>query len=88
MPDDLLDVIIMASTLEEKVKALTLIQDLRWSDTKCEFTPKDTDIKSRFLITINEEDLKKGLLKVKDNVTNEITEVDENEIIDYIISNL
>ena len=34
----------------------------------------------------NNEDLQKGLLTVKDNLTGEEKKVDENEILDYIMS--
>ena len=40
------------------------------------------------VILLNNEDLQKGMITVKDNLTKEETKVDESEILDYIISNL
>ena len=37
------------------------------------------------LIILNSEDLSKGLITVKDNVTKEEVKVPEDEIIDYIL---
>ena len=92
------DVYVMAVSEEEKLTALKLVQDLRWLEVKTEMDTLDKGLKAQFkqadrlnariLIILNNEDLKKGLITVKDNLTKEETKVDENEILDYIISNL
>ena len=40
------------------------------------------------LLILNSEDLKLGLVNVKDNLTKEEEKVDENEIVDYLLGNL
>lgn len=97
-PLDSLDVYILAVNDEEKITAMRLAQDLRWSEAKVEYDTLDRGLKAQFkaadrlnariLIILNSEELKKGIITVKDNITHEETKVDENEIIDYIISNL
>ena len=46
------------------------------------------NLNARMIIKLDNEDLKKGLMVVEDNLTKEETKVDESEILDYIISNL
>ena len=92
------DVYIMGVNEEERTRALMLAQDLRWSDIKCDYDTLDKGLKAQFkqadrlnarhLIILNSEDLAKGLITVKDNLTHEETKVDESEILDYINSNL
>lgn len=82
---------------EEKLKAIMLAQDLRLSGVSCDYDTTGRSLKSQFkeadrnnaqlLIILNSEDLNKGLITVKDNITKEETKIDENEIIDYIVSN-
>ncbi len=93
-----LDVYITAVNEEEKLKAVILAQDLRLSEVKCEMDTLARSLKAQFkqadrlkaklLILLNSEDLKKGIITVKDNLTHEETKVDESEILDYIISNI
>lgn len=93
-----LDVYIMAINEEEKLTALRLAQDLRFSEVKVEMDTLNRSLKAQFkqadrynartLIILNSDDLQKGLITVKDNLTKEETKVDESEIIDYIVSNL
>ncbi len=96
--DNHLQVFIVASTEEERLTAMKLAQDLRW----CEFSvyvdttnlthDKQMEMASssnaNMIVLINEENLKKGIITVRDNYLKEDTKVDENEIIDYIASNL
>lgn len=92
-----LDCYIMYVNEEEKIKAITLAQDLRMCGVSCDYDTTGRSLKSQFkeadrnsaelLIILNSEDLKLGLITVKDNLTKEETKVDENEIIDYIVSN-
>ncbi len=93
-----LDVYVMAISEEEKLTAIRLVQDLRWCEIKTEMDTlnrglkaqfKQADrLKARLLVLLNSKDLQKGLITVKDNLTKEETKVDEDEILDYIISNL
>ena len=90
-----LDCYILYVNEEEKLKALTLAQDLRISGVSVDYDTTGRSLKSQFkeadrnlaqlLIILNSEDLKKGLIQVKDNITKEEIKIDENEIIDYIV---
>lgn len=93
--DVLTQVTIISNTEEERIKAMKLAQDLRWCEIKVEVDTNNRskseqlkDINSNFIIEIEENNLNKGLIKVIDNLTKEETLVDENEIIDYIVSNI
>lgn len=93
--DDGLDVYIMAVNDEEKLKANMLLQDLRLNDIVCDTDYMGKGLKGQFkdadrynakqLIILNSEDLSKGLLNVKDNITKEEKKVPEDEIVDYIL---
>lgn len=93
-----LSVYILAVNEEERINALRISQNLRWSEIKCELDTLDRGLKAQFkqadrlgarmLIILNSEDLQKGLITVKDNLTKEEIKIDENEILDYIISHL
>ena len=93
-----IDVYVMAVNPEERLTAIRLVQDLRWSEVKTEMDTLNKGLKAQFkqadrlnartLIILNSEDLQKGLITVKDNLTKEEVKVDEGEILDYIISNL
>lgn len=93
-----LDVYVMAVSEEERMTALRLAQDIRWSEIKCEVDTLDRGLKAQFkqadrlgarlLVILNDEDLQKGLITVKDNLTKEEVKVDEGEILDYITSNI
>ena len=98
MEDDIqenIDVYIMSVNEEEKLKANILLQDLRLNDIICETNLLNKSLKSQFkeadnmkaklLIILNSEDLSKGLITVKDNVTKIENKVPEDEIIDYIL---
>ncbi len=92
-----LDCYILYVNEEEKLKAMMLAQDLRISGVSVDYDTTGRSLKSQFkeadrnlarlLIILNSEDLKKGLINVKDNLTKEEIKIDENEIIDYIVSN-
>lgn len=93
-----IDVYVTGTSMEEKLTATLLVQNLRWSEiiTEMDYDNKPlfeqveeaNKLHARIIIKINEEDLKKGLLNVIDNLTKEETKIDENEILDYILSNL
>lgn len=93
--DILTQVTIISEKEEERIAAMKLAQDLRWCEIKVDVDTNNRsrneqlkDINSNFIIEIEENNLNKGLIKVIDNLTKEETLVDENEIIDYIVSNI
>ena len=93
-----IDAYIMAVSEEEKLYALKLSQDLRLNNIITEYTTNNLSLKSqfkiadslnaKFLIILNNEDLQKGLINIKDNATKEETKIDESSIIDYLLSNI
>ena len=93
-----IDCYILAVSEEEKIYALKLAQDLRLNNVITEYTTNNLSLKSqfkigdslnaKFLIILNNEDLQKGLISVKDNATKEEVKIDESSIIDYLISNI
>ena len=92
---DNIDVYVMCVNVEEKIKANIITQDLRLNNIICETNVMGKSLKAQFkeadnmnaknLIILNSEDLSKGLVTVKDNVTKEEVKVPEDEIIDYIL---
>ena len=92
------DVYIMYVNEEEKLHAVVLAENLRLNGIKTEIDNMARGLKGQFkaadrlnsqkLIILNSEDLSKGLINVKDNLTKEEEKVDENDIVDYLISNL
>jgi len=90
-----IDVYVMCVNDEEKIKANIITQDLRLNNIICETNVMGKSLKSQFkeadnmnaknLIILNSEDLSKGLITIKDNVTKEEVKVPEDEIIDYIL---
>lgn len=90
-----IDVYVMCVNDEEKIKANIITQDLRLNNIICETNVMGKSLKAQFkeadnmnaknLIILNSEDLSKGLVTVKDNVTKEEVKVPEDEIIDYIL---
>ena len=53
--------------------------------SKCGWIYPTDNMNAKNLIILNSEDLSKGLITVKDNVTKEEVKVPEDEIIDYIL---
>lgn len=92
------DVYVTGFNMEERLTATLLVQNLRWSEiiTEMDYNNKTIDeqedeankMHARIIVKVNNEELSKGLLIVKDNITKEETKIDEAEILDYIISNL
>lgn len=92
------DVYIMSVSEEEKIHALSIAQDLRLNGVNVEINSNNLSMKSQFkvadslnatfLIILNNEDLSKGLITVKDNATKEETKVDESEILEWILGNI
>ena len=83
--ENMLDVNIEAIENEEKIVGMRLLQDLRWSDIRSDFKINN---EARLTVIINKDKLNKGLLEVKDNITNSSKDIGEDEILDYLISNL
>lgn len=89
---------VMYVSEEEKLHALEITQNLRLNGVICETNSLGKGLKgqfneadrlnAKFLIILNNEDLQKGLVNVKDNVTKEEEKVDLGEIVEYIIGNL
>lgn len=93
--DTLIQVTIVGDTEEERIVGMRLAQDLRWCEIKVDIDTNNKSkdeqlngINSNFIIVIEKDNLNKGLIKVIDNLTHEETLIDENEIIDYIVSNM
>jgi len=93
-----LEVYVMYVSEEEKLHAIDIVQNLRLNGVICETNNMEKGLKGQFkeadrlnaklLVILNNEDLKKGLVNVKDNATKEEEKVDISEIVDYIIGNL
>ncbi len=93
-----IDCFVMYVSEEEKLHALTITQNLRLNGVICETDSQNKGLKgqfkeadrlnSKYLIILNNEDLKKGLVNVKDNATKEEEKIDIDEIVEYIIGNL
>lgn len=89
-----IDAYIIASSSEEKLRGSMILQDLRLNGLICDadYVNKDKEIQEKDLpnnikhiIILDDEELKKGLVKVKDNATGEEVNVPEDEIIDYML---
>ena len=89
-----LDAYVMYVNDEEKEYGIYLTQELRLNGFKTEIENCSRSLKNQFkqadrynakyLIILNSEDLKNGLIQVKDNITKEITKVKEVDIIDHL----
>jgi len=93
-----IDVYVLQESEEEELKGIELIQNLRLSGINAEIDMNDKtkeeqikiadSLNTKYLVILNNEDLQKGLITVKDNILNEELKIDEFEIIDYFLSNL
>ena len=96
--DQAVDVYIMSVSEEEKMRALEIAQYLRLNNVAAEINSANLSMKSqfkiadrlqaKFLIILNNEDLQKGLVNIKDNATKEEIKVDEAEVVDWILGNI
>ena len=92
------DVYIMSVSEEEKMYASSIAQNLRLNNIPTEINSTNLSLKSqfkiadklqaKFLVILNNDDLSKGLVNVKDNATKEETKIDENEIVDFLLANI
>ncbi len=85
---DIPDVCIYGKSEEEKLKASIIMQDLRLNNVVCIYKDNldklgDYDVKH--VIILNDKDLNKGLITVKDHLTKDEKKVPEDEIVDYIL---
>lgn len=78
-----LEVGVLFNSEEEKIKGVCLMQDLRLTGIICDEVKNEND--ANFVINLNEDDLIKGIIKVKDNALNEEVDVPEDEIIEYML---
>ncbi len=93
-----IDCYVMYVSEEEKLHALDIVQNLRLNGVVTETDSLNKGLKgqfkeadrlnAKFLLILNNEDLKRGLVNVKDNHTKEEEAVDISEIVEYIIGNL
>ena len=100
-PDEVkkeIEVYVMYVSEEEKLHAIDIVQSLRLNGVICETNNMEKGLKGQFkeadrlnaklLVILNNEDLKKGLVNLKDNVTKEEEKIDIDEIVDQIIGRL
>ena len=93
-----IDAFIMSISEEEKLHAIRLAQDLRLNGIMCEVNTNNLSMKSQFkiadnlhasfLVILNNEKLSKGIVTIKDNITKEEIELDESEVLDWLLGNI
>lgn len=93
-----IDAYVMCVNEEEKMHAVSLVQDLRLNNIQAEINSNNLSLKSQFkiadtlgakyLIILNSDDLQKGIITVKENSTKEEFKLDESEVVDWLIGNL
>ena len=81
----IIDVNIKAVSEEELYHALKIAQDLRLNNINVLINKKND---SKLDILLKDEDLKKGIITIRDNHVNEEFKIDESEIVDYILGNI
>ncbi len=93
-----IDCYVMAISKEEKLYGMDIIQRLRLNGLYAEMDFLNKGLKGQFkqadrlnakyLIILNDEDLKKGIVNIKDNGTKEEEKVDIDEVVEYIMGNI
>ncbi len=93
-----IEVYVMYVSLEEKLHAIDIVQNLRLNGVVTETNNLNKGLKGQFkeadrmkaklLLILNNEDLKKGLVTIKDNQTKEEEKVDISSIVDDVIGRL
>ena len=92
------EVYVMYVSEEEKMYALEIVQNLRLNGVvtetdnlgkglKVQFKQADR-LKAKLLVILNNDDLAKGLVNIKDNATKEEEKVDLDELVEQIIGRL
>lgn len=79
------DVCVIGVSEEEGYHALKIAQDLRINNINCVINEK---VNSKFNILLDEEDLNKGIISIKDNYTEEVIKIDEADVLEYILGNI
>ena len=75
--------------LAQELRLNNIIVDINSNNLSLKSQFKIADnLKAKFLIILNEEDLKKGLINIKDNATKEEFKIDEYEIVDWLLGNI
>lgn len=96
--NDSIDVYLLYVSETEKEAACYLTQDLRLNgfiaetdmlnkSLKAQFKSVDR-FNSKYFIVLNDEDLKRNVVRVKDNKTKEEKEVEINDLVDYLDMNM
>jgi len=96
--NDSIDVYVMHISENESETASYLVQDLRMNgfitetaylnkSLKTEFKSADR-LNAKFLVILNDEDIKNGEVNVKDNLTKEETKVKLTSLVDYLDRNM
>lgn len=80
-----LDVNILAKSEEEKYHALKIAQEIRLNNINALI---NSDEASKFTISLDEDNLNKGIITLKDNALKEEIKLDESEVIDYLLGNI
>ena len=79
------DVCIIGVSEEESFNALKIAQDLRMNNIDVVINEK---VNSKFNILLDDENLNKGIITIKDNYTSEEINLDEADVIEYILGNI
>ena len=79
------DVCIIGVSEEESFNALKIAQDLRMNNINVVINEK---VNSKFNILLDDENLNKGIITIKDNYTSEEINLDEADVIEYILGNI
>lgn len=80
-----IDVIIIGISEEESYHALKIAQDLRMNNINVVLNEK---VNSKFNILLDDENLIKGIISIKDNYTEEVIKIDEADVLEYILGNI
>ena len=79
------DVCIIGVSEEESFNALKIAQDLRMNNINVVINEK---VNSKFNILLDDENLNKGIITIKDNYTSEEINLDEADVIEYVLGNI
>lgn len=93
-----IDLFLMYVNDDEKDYAISLMQSLRMNGFTCDIDYLKRNLKgqfkqadrlqSRYLIILNSDDIKQGLVNIKDNTTKEEQKVSESDLVDFLDMNL
>ena len=80
-----IDVSVIGVSEEESYHALKIAQDLRMNNINVVVNEK---VNCKFNILLDDEDLSKGIVSIKDNYTDEVIKIDEADVLEYILGNV